>query len=83
MAGCWCLLCYLSPFCQHEKYTSQLQLGKKPTCTEPFKKPKSSPDKAKVSKHAEPIAEPAAKPAEPNKGDDKMPGKNHLDDVRV
>ncbi|KTG07414.1 hypothetical protein cypCar_00018542 [Cyprinus carpio] len=57
----------------HEKFTSQLQLGKKPTCAEPSKTPKSSPDKAKVSKPAEPIAEPAAKPAEPNKGDDKMP----------
>uniref|UniRef100_A0A671S273 Centrosomal protein of 170 kDa-like n=1 Tax=Sinocyclocheilus anshuiensis TaxID=1608454 RepID=A0A671S273_9TELE len=68
----YCVL--LSPFCQHEKFTSQLQLGKKPTCAEPSKTPKSSPDKAKVSKPAEPIAEPAAKPAEPNKGDDKMPG---------
>ncbi|RXN28306.1 centrosomal protein of 170 kDa-like [Labeo rohita] len=58
----------------HEKFTSQLQLGKKPTCAEPLKKPKSSPDKAKVSKPTEPIAEPVAKPAEPNKGDDKMPG---------
>ncbi|XP_042592634.1 centrosomal protein of 170 kDa-like isoform X4 [Cyprinus carpio] len=58
---------------KHEKFTSQLQLGKKPTCAEPSKTPKSSPDKAKVSKPAEPIAEPAAKPAEPNKGDDKMP----------
>uniref|UniRef100_A0A672L407 Centrosomal protein of 170 kDa-like n=1 Tax=Sinocyclocheilus grahami TaxID=75366 RepID=A0A672L407_SINGR len=67
----YCVL--LSPFCQHEKFTSQLQLGKKPTCAEPSKNPKSSPDKAKVSKPAEPIAEPAAKPAEPNKGDDKMP----------
>ncbi|KAL0177780.1 hypothetical protein M9458_026674, partial [Cirrhinus mrigala] len=57
----------------HEKFTSQLQLGKKPTCAEPLKTPKSSPDKAKVSKPAEPIAEPVAKPAEPNKGDDKMP----------
>uniref|UniRef100_A0A671LNH5 Centrosomal protein 170 n=1 Tax=Sinocyclocheilus anshuiensis TaxID=1608454 RepID=A0A671LNH5_9TELE len=64
----------LPPFCQHEKFTSQLQLGKKPTCAEPLKNPKSSPDKAKVSKPAEPIAEPAVKPAEPNKGDDKMPG---------
>uniref|UniRef100_A0A673KQF4 Centrosomal protein of 170 kDa-like n=1 Tax=Sinocyclocheilus rhinocerous TaxID=307959 RepID=A0A673KQF4_9TELE len=68
----YCVL--LSPFCQHEKFTSQLQLGKKPTCAEPSKTPKSSPDKAKVSKPTEPIAEPAAKPAEPNKGDDKMPG---------
>uniref|UniRef100_A0A673KSH4 Centrosomal protein of 170 kDa-like n=1 Tax=Sinocyclocheilus rhinocerous TaxID=307959 RepID=A0A673KSH4_9TELE len=59
---------------KHEKFTSQLQLGKKPTCAEPSKTPKSSPDKAKVSKPTEPIAEPAAKPAEPNKGDDKMPG---------
>ncbi|XP_052428715.1 centrosomal protein of 170 kDa isoform X7 [Carassius gibelio] len=59
---------------KHEKFTSQLQLGKKPTCAEPSKPPKSSPDKAKVSKSAEPIAEPAAKPADTNKGDDKMPG---------
>ncbi|XP_026080002.1 centrosomal protein of 170 kDa isoform X8 [Carassius auratus] len=59
---------------KHEKFTSQLQLGKKPTSAEPSKPPKSSPDKAKVSKSAEPIAEPAAKPADPNKGDDKMPG---------
>ncbi|XP_043111369.1 centrosomal protein of 170 kDa isoform X6 [Puntigrus tetrazona] len=59
---------------KHEKFTSQLQLGKKPTCAEPSKTPKSSPDKAKVSKPSQPIAEPAAKPAEPNKGDDKMAG---------
>ncbi|XP_059422453.1 centrosomal protein of 170 kDa-like isoform X3 [Carassius carassius] len=59
---------------KHEKFTSQLQLGKKPTCAEPSKPPKSSPDKAKVSKSTEPISEPATKPAEPNKGDEKMPG---------
>ncbi|XP_073776831.1 centrosomal protein of 170 kDa isoform X14 [Danio rerio] len=58
---------------KHEKFTSQLQLGKKPTCAEPLKSPKSSPGKAKLSKAAEPIAEAAVKPAEPNKGDDKMP----------
>lgn len=67
--------CVLPPFCQHEKFTSQLQLGKKPTCAEPLKTPKSSPDKAKVNKPTEPIAEPAVKPAEANKGDDKIPGK--------
>lgn len=59
---------------KHEKFTSQLQLGKKPTCAEPLKTPKSSPDKAKVKKPTEPIAEPAGKPAEANKGDDKMQG---------
>ncbi|XP_059373724.1 centrosomal protein of 170 kDa-like isoform X2 [Carassius carassius] len=59
---------------KHEKFTSQLQLGKKPTCAEPLKTPKSSPNKAKVSKPTEPIAVPAVKPAEPNKGDDKMSG---------
>ncbi|XP_026134450.1 centrosomal protein of 170 kDa-like isoform X6 [Carassius auratus] len=59
---------------KHEKFTSQLQLGKKPTCAEPLKTPKSSPNKAKVSKPTEPIAVPAVKPAEPNKGDDKIPG---------
>ncbi|XP_056326266.1 centrosomal protein of 170 kDa isoform X2 [Danio aesculapii] len=58
---------------KHEKFTSQLQLGKKPTCAEPLKSPKSSPGKAKLSKAAEPIAEATVKPAEPNKGDDKMP----------
>ncbi|XP_077093403.1 centrosomal protein of 170 kDa isoform X6 [Siphateles boraxobius] len=59
---------------KHEKFTSQLQLGKKPTCAEPLKSPKSSPDKAKVKKPSEPIAETAGKPAEANKGDDKMQG---------
>ncbi|XP_042624721.1 centrosomal protein of 170 kDa-like isoform X3 [Cyprinus carpio] len=59
---------------KHEKFTSLLQLGKKPTCAEPLKTPKSSPDKAKVSKPTEPNADTAVKPAEPNKGDDKMPG---------
>lgn len=60
---------------KHEKFTSQLQLGKKPTCAEPVKKPKSSPDKPKTSKKPADITpEPAVKPAEPNKGDDKMPG---------
>ncbi|XP_051773836.1 centrosomal protein of 170 kDa isoform X5 [Ctenopharyngodon idella] len=59
---------------KHEKFTSQLQLGKKPTCAEPLKTPKSSPDKAKVNKPTEPIAVPAVKPAEANKGDDKIPG---------
>ncbi|XP_067278595.1 centrosomal protein of 170 kDa isoform X2 [Pseudorasbora parva] len=59
---------------KHEKFTSQLQLGKKPTCAEPLKTPKSSPDKAKVKKPTEPIAEPAGKAVEANKGDDKMQG---------
>ncbi|XP_051507357.1 centrosomal protein of 170 kDa-like isoform X2 [Myxocyprinus asiaticus] len=59
---------------KHEKFTSQLQLGKKPTCAEPFKSPKSSPNKRKASKPTEPIAEPAVKPAEPNKEDEKIPG---------
>lgn len=81
VSGIYCVL--LPPFCQHEKFTSQLQLGKKPTCAEPLKTPKSSPDKAKVNKPTEPIAVPAVKPAEANKGDDKIPGKNHLHDVRV
>ncbi|XP_051503461.1 centrosomal protein of 170 kDa-like isoform X4 [Myxocyprinus asiaticus] len=58
---------------KHEKFTSQLQLGKKPTFAEPLKSPKSSPGKPKASKPAEPIAEPAVKPAE-LKGDDKIPG---------
>lgn len=84
MKGFWHLLCVLlPPFYQHEKFTSQLQLGKKPTCAEPLKSPKSSPDKAKVKKPSEPIAETAGKPAEANKGDEKMQGKSHLHDVRM
>ncbi|KAK2896606.1 hypothetical protein Q8A67_011094 [Cirrhinus molitorella] len=73
---CTCLQIFFRKLLRfsHEKFTSQLQLGKKPTCAEPLKNPKSSTDKAKVSKPAEPLAEPVAKPAEPNKGDDKMPG---------
>ncbi|XP_056616731.1 centrosomal protein of 170 kDa isoform X4 [Triplophysa dalaica] len=59
---------------KHEKFTSQLQLGKKPTFAEPVKTPKSSPDKPKASKPAEMNHEPAVKPAEPNKGDDKIAG---------
>lgn len=74
---------YVPSFWQHEKFTSQLQLGKKPTCAEPVKTPKSSPDKPKASKPAETHPEPAVKSAEPNKGDDKMQGKRLYGDVRV
>ncbi|XP_073729234.1 centrosomal protein of 170 kDa isoform X3 [Misgurnus anguillicaudatus] len=59
---------------KHEKFTSQLQLGKKPTSAEPVKAPKSSPEKPKASKPAKINPEPAVKSTEPNKGDDKMQG---------
>uniref|UniRef100_A0A3B1IZB7 Centrosomal protein 170 n=1 Tax=Astyanax mexicanus TaxID=7994 RepID=A0A3B1IZB7_ASTMX len=61
---------------KHEKFTSQLQLGKKPACAEPpsHKTPKSPPAKGAESKAAEPVAEPSVKPAEPSKADEKMPG---------
>lgn len=59
---------------KHEKFTSQLQLGKKPTSAEPVKAPKSSPEKPKASKPAKINSEPAVKSTEPNKGDDKMQG---------
>ncbi|XP_072533835.1 centrosomal protein of 170 kDa isoform X3 [Salminus brasiliensis] len=59
---------------KHEKFTSQLQLGKKPACAEPQKTPKSPPTKAAGSKTAESVPEPSVKPAEPSKSDEKMPG---------
>ncbi|XP_066534518.1 centrosomal protein of 170 kDa isoform X4 [Hoplias malabaricus] len=59
---------------KHEKFTSQLQLGKKPNCAEPPKTPKSPPAKAPVSKAAEPVTESSTKPAETSKNDEKLPG---------
>ncbi|TRY65767.1 hypothetical protein DNTS_003194 [Danionella cerebrum] len=56
----------------HEKFTSQLQLSKKPSCVEPLKSSKSSPEK--VSKTAEAIAEPSVRPSDVNKTDEKMSG---------
>ncbi|KAG5266402.1 hypothetical protein AALO_G00231630 [Alosa alosa] len=58
---------------KHEKFTSQLQLGKKPTTAEPAKTPKTKPAATKTPerKAAEPIMEPPAKPAEPQRGDEK------------
>ncbi|XP_076142359.1 centrosomal protein of 170 kDa isoform X2 [Alosa pseudoharengus] len=58
---------------KHEKFTSQLQLGKKPTTAEPAKTPKTKPAPTKTPerKAAEPINEPLAKPAEPQRGDEK------------
>ncbi|KAK1791090.1 hypothetical protein P4O66_002128 [Electrophorus voltai] len=57
----------------HEKFTSQLQLGKKPASAELPKTPRS-PTQATESKTAEATQEPAARPAEPSKADDKVPG---------
>ncbi|XP_029621066.1 centrosomal protein of 170 kDa isoform X3 [Salmo trutta] len=71
---------------QHEKFTSQLQLSKKPSNGEPTKSPAKSPAKSPSktpkssscrpaeSKAAEGTVEPSAKPAESHKGDDKMAG---------
>ncbi|XP_052333952.1 centrosomal protein of 170 kDa isoform X8 [Oncorhynchus keta] len=71
---------------QHEKFTSQLQLSKKPSNGEPTKSPGKSPPKSPAktpkssscrpaeSKAAEGTMEPSAKPAESHKGDDKMAG---------
>ncbi|XP_017546053.2 centrosomal protein of 170 kDa isoform X4 [Pygocentrus nattereri] len=59
---------------KHEKFTSQLQLGKKPTCAEHPKMPKSPPARAAESKATEPVTEPLSKPAEASKADEKMPG---------
>ncbi|XP_014035434.1 centrosomal protein of 170 kDa isoform X3 [Salmo salar] len=71
---------------QHEKFTSQLQLSKKPSNGEPTKSPAKSPAKSPSktpkssscrpaeSKAAEGTMEPSAKPAESHKGDDKMAG---------
>nr|XP_029541164.1 centrosomal protein of 170 kDa isoform X8 [Oncorhynchus nerka] len=71
---------------QHEKFTSQLQLSKKPSNGEPTKSPAKSPPKSPAktpkssscrpaeSKAAEGTMEPSAKPAESHKGDDKMAG---------
>ncbi|XP_035387330.1 centrosomal protein of 170 kDa isoform X3 [Electrophorus electricus] len=58
---------------KHEKFTSQLQLGKKPASAELPKTPRS-PTQATESKTAEATQEPAARPAEPSKADDKVPG---------
>ncbi|XP_053535589.1 centrosomal protein of 170 kDa isoform X11 [Ictalurus punctatus] len=59
---------------KHEKFTSQLQLGKKPVCTESPKTPKSPTTQGAESKAAEPVTEPPAKVVETCKADDKMPG---------
>ncbi|XP_030628236.1 centrosomal protein of 170 kDa [Chanos chanos] len=59
---------------KHEKFTSQLQLGKKPTNGEPSKTIKSPTAKAPECKVTEPVAEPPVKPVEANKAEDKMPG---------
>ncbi|XP_020316002.2 centrosomal protein of 170 kDa isoform X11 [Oncorhynchus kisutch] len=71
---------------QHEKFTSQLQLSKKPSNGEPTKSPAKSPPKSPAktpkssscrpaeSKAAEGTMEPSAKPSESHKGDDKMAG---------
>ncbi|XP_012696876.2 centrosomal protein of 170 kDa isoform X7 [Clupea harengus] len=59
---------------KHEKFTSQLQLGKKPPVVEPPKAPKTpkpASTKTPERKAAEPIMEPTAKPAEPQKGEEK------------
>ncbi|XP_058240631.1 centrosomal protein of 170 kDa isoform X22 [Hemibagrus wyckioides] len=59
---------------KHEKFTSQLQLGKKPVCTESPKTLKSPTAKGAESKAAEPVPEPPAKVVETSKTDEKMPG---------
>ncbi|KAF4090170.1 hypothetical protein AMELA_G00048810 [Ameiurus melas] len=59
---------------KHEKFTSQLQLGKKPVSTESPKTPKSPPTQGAESKAAEPVTELPAKVVETCKADDKMPG---------
>ncbi|XP_026794415.3 centrosomal protein of 170 kDa isoform X19 [Pangasianodon hypophthalmus] len=59
---------------KHEKFTSQLQLGKKPVYTESPKTPKSPTAKGAESKAAEPVTEPPAKVVETCKADEKMPG---------
>ncbi|XP_062375388.1 centrosomal protein of 170 kDa isoform X2 [Sardina pilchardus] len=59
---------------KHEKFSSQLQLGKKPTPAEPAKTPKSKPAATKTQerKAAEPSAEPPpTKPAETQRGEEK------------
>ncbi|KAI5108231.1 centrosomal protein of 170 kDa isoform X5 [Silurus meridionalis] len=60
---------------KHEKFTSQLQLGKKLVCTESPKTAKSPTAKGAESKAAEPIpvTEAPAKVAENSKTDEKMP----------
>ncbi|KAK3573976.1 hypothetical protein QTP86_034387, partial [Hemibagrus guttatus] len=57
----------------HEKFTSQLQLGKKPVCAESPKTLKSPTAKGAESKAAEPVAEPPARVVENSKTDEKMP----------
>ncbi|XP_053357718.1 centrosomal protein of 170 kDa isoform X5 [Clarias gariepinus] len=59
---------------KHEKFTSQLQLGKKPVCTESPKTTKSPTARGAESKAAEPVPEPPAKAAETCKADEKMSG---------
>lgn len=63
---------------KHEKFTSQLQLGKKlPPNGEPAKSPKASkPEGTKTleTKAAEPTVEQIAKPTEPQKGEEKSTG---------
>ncbi|XP_060781606.1 centrosomal protein of 170 kDa isoform X4 [Neoarius graeffei] len=59
---------------KHEKFTSQLQLGKKPACAESPKALKSPTAKGAESKAAEPVTEPPAKVVETCKSDEKMPG---------
>ncbi|XP_010887065.2 centrosomal protein of 170 kDa isoform X3 [Esox lucius] len=66
---------------QHEKFTSQLQLSKKPSGGEPTKSPAKSPSKTPKSPSSRPAEnkaaevttmEPSVKPAESHKGEDKM-----------
>ncbi|XP_047668475.1 centrosomal protein of 170 kDa isoform X4 [Tachysurus fulvidraco] len=59
---------------KHEKFTSQLQLGKKPVCAESPKTPKSPTAKGAESKAAVPVPEPPAKVVETSKTDEKMTG---------
>ncbi|KAL2083377.1 hypothetical protein ACEWY4_021150 [Coilia grayii] len=62
---------------KHEKFTSQLQLGKTPPNGEPAKAPKTSkPAGAKTpeSKAAKPITGSPTKPAEAHKGEEKTAG---------
>lgn len=70
------LFIYIYFFFQHEKFTSQLQLGKKLGCTESPKTPKSSPAKGAESKAAELVTEPPARVAETCRADEKMQGRH-------
>ncbi|KAJ8387329.1 hypothetical protein AAFF_G00158250 [Aldrovandia affinis] len=65
---------------KHEKFTSQLQLSKKPSNGEPSKSPKQAkspaakPTKPAESKAMEGAGEALSKPTDALKGDDKMAG---------